>query len=372
MPIRDDILRVLELQKEWSKEKTPAMDERGKLVLGAIPDALRPALAATVITVNGETLDLKAGGRDGTGNKPVIPFVRAYDPQFSPRSTDGWYVVYLFAPDGNACFLSLNQGTTDFTGGDFKDKDAEILSSRVAWARATLNDRDVETADLDHDIQLPTKHTTLGRQYERGNVLAVRYARDEIPGDSDLLDDLARFLLMLAVLYERERVDPPADDPSPEIREASSTASSVAQSRQRRGLRRGQGFGLSAEERSAIERHSVRVTRTQLATQGWDTEDVGATKPYDLICERDDETMIVEVKGTTSEGSSVILTRGEVEEQRKAFPNNALAVVSRVQLSRDSNGRVRASGGQLRIVQPWEIDETSLTVISYVYEADAL
>jgi len=75
---------------------------------------------------------------------------------------------------------------------------------------------------------------------------------------------------------------------------------------------------------------------------------------------------MVEVKGTTSRGDSVILTRGEVEAQAGFYPNNALALVTRVQL--ESAGQsARATGGELRIIRPWQIMESDLTVISYQY-----
>lgn len=54
---------------------------------------------------------------------------------------------------------------------------------------------------------------------------------------------------------------------------------------------------------------------------------VGASKPYDLHLTRGDEKLHVEVKGTTSDGSQIILTRAEVEWQRRFAPDNALVIV---------------------------------------------
>src|SRR5438874_4801294 len=54
---------------------------------------------------------MKIGGSDGKGKKTRVPWVRLYDPRFSPRATKGWYVVFLFAADGSSLFVSLNQGT---------------------------------------------------------------------------------------------------------------------------------------------------------------------------------------------------------------------------------------------------------------------
>ena len=64
-----------------------------------------------------ETTPLKVstGGRRG-GVGPV-PWVRIFSPSYSPRPTEGFYVVYLFAGDGSRVYLSLNQGTSESRPG---------------------------------------------------------------------------------------------------------------------------------------------------------------------------------------------------------------------------------------------------------------
>lgn len=62
---------------------------------------------------------------------------------------------------------------------------------------------------------------------------------------------------------------------------------------------------------------------------GWDVKDVSARQPYDLLCGRaGHEDLRVEVKGTTSSGTEVPLTRNEVANARAEFPNIALVVVA--------------------------------------------
>jgi hypothetical protein len=72
------------------------------------------------------------------------------------------------------------------------------------------------------------------------------------------------------------------------------------------------------------------------------------------------------VKGTTSDGSQIILTRAEVEWQRKFAPDNALVIVHSIELD-GTVEPVTATGGVLHCTSPWTIEEETLTVISYIH-----
>src|SRR5215469_17265426 len=120
--LQDALKAVLDLQGEWSAENSQPMQQRGELIRNTIPALFKPLC---------EQHRLSVEGRDGTGRKTRVPWVRLYDPRFSPSATEGWYVVFLFAADGSAVFLSLNQGTTKFLNGSFVPIDPEILSNAV-------------------------------------------------------------------------------------------------------------------------------------------------------------------------------------------------------------------------------------------------
>ncbi|MER5677142.1 DUF3883 domain-containing protein [Streptomyces sp. NPDC002238] len=127
----------------------------------------------------------------------------------------------------------------------------------------------------------------------------------------------------------------------------------------------GQGFLLTAAEGGAIEKRSVLLASEHCKAQGWTVKDVGATKAYDLELKRGDEKLHVEVKGPTSNGTQVILTRAEVEWQRKFAPDNALVVVHSITLDRTVEPAT-ATGGVLHCTSTWTIEDESLTVISYI------
>ncbi|AXX33614.1 hypothetical protein APASM_6249 [Actinosynnema pretiosum subsp. pretiosum] len=75
----------------------------------------------------------------------------------------------------------------------------------------------------------------------------------------------------------------------------------------------------------------------------------------------------MEVKGTTQPwgvDSRIVLTRNEVELNRRDHRDSVLVVVSGISLDRVT---CTASGGEVRVARPWRIDEERLTPLSYQY-----
>lgn len=129
----------------------------------------------------------------------------------------------------------------------------------------------------------------------------------------------------------------------------------------------GQGFGLSASERRIVESHAMKLAIQHLKRE-WDlVEDVSASASYDLLCSRANEELRVEVKGTTTYGSEIVLTRNEVTESR--MEGYALFVVSEILLDR-SAGCAAAHGGVARLFQPWSPSADALRPISYQCSVD--
>lgn len=131
----------------------------------------------------------------------------------------------------------------------------------------------------------------------------------------------------------------------------------------------GQGFSRDAEARGAIEDHAMCRAEAHYRQAGWHVEDVSKYGPYDLHCSRPDGAELrVEVKGTTSVGSHVLLTRNEVEHARRHHPHVALFVVSSIRITVTETGRPEARGGEIAIFEPWSVDAGHLTPIAYAYE----
>src|ERR1017187_698213 len=129
---------------------------------------------------------------------------------------------------------------------------------------------------------------------------------------------------------------------------------------------RGQGFQLDQDVKVAVEVHAMN-TATEFYSGDWDVEDVHGTKSYDLICRRRGDVKHVEVKGTTTDGTEVILTPNEVRHARD-YPSTSLFILSNIIVELADDGTVTATGGERHLYDPWHIDGGTLTPIGFRYQ----
>lgn len=127
-----------------------------------------------------------------------------------------------------------------------------------------------------------------------------------------------------------------------------------------------QGFESNSAKRKAIELHAVRIAMDFLKDMGYtEIQDVGSIYSFDLLANGPEGRLHVEVKGTTGKGDKVILTTNEVTFQKTCYPENALLIVSEIEIS--LKGELGATGGKLNFISPWEIDDARLVPISFEY-----
>jgi MrcB-like, N-terminal domain/Protein NO VEIN, C-terminal len=348
----------------WNSTNTPEMQTRSQLIRKEIPDWLRARSAGLVAASSIAADDLAIEGSDGVGQKTELPWVRVFSRYRSPRATEGWYLVYLFSALGDRVYLSVNQGTTVWTGDTFRPKPRADLEMRVSWARDVLGVPDRVT-ELVREISLEARRTNLGPAYESGNVFALEYRADAIPSPVELERDLLYMAELLGSLYRfYDRAAYVPGDVAPEVIEATTAAERAAGLRA--GRRGGQGFGLTLAQRDAVELYAIRKAQLYLGAMGWDTKYVGESMTWDIEASNDEKKIFVEVKGSTSPGETVILTAAQVVKYREKYPNTALIVVSDIDLDR-SAPRPVPSGGTLTETNPWLIDDRDLKVISWTY-----
>jgi hypothetical protein len=127
----------------------------------------------------------------------------------------------------------------------------------------------------------------------------------------------------------------------------------------------GQGFTSDPAVRRAVELRAMRLAIEQFEGDGWSVDDTSANRPYDLRCTRDGRELRVEVKGTTGSAGKVHLTAGEVAHASANPDIVALYVVSEIEVSNDGAGKVVASGGRRRLLDPWKVDDGELRPIAY-------
>ncbi len=281
----------------------------------------------------------------------------------------GWYVVYLFQALGDRVYLSLGHGSTKNVGSEigipeFKNRSAEEVAALKTWALDRIGLEIEQVPNLGTSMSLDARRTPLGAAYEATSLCSFNYPVDEIPDDELLLQDLLTLLQLLDHLYAADISDPAVPGKiSDEVVEVLDAVEGAA-GRRRRGRR--QGRGLTAPERKAVEERAVSVATEYLKGAGWPTiEDVGATESYDLLATNEEGSIKVEVKGTTSAGEKVVVTRNEVHLHLEEFPKNALIVVSKINLVKGDPPV--ASGGTLTVLLPWKIDTSTLDALGFEY-----
>jgi Domain of unknown function (DUF3883) len=124
----------------------------------------------------------------------------------------------------------------------------------------------------------------------------------------------------------------------------------------------GQGFARTPQERTAIEDHAMAAAMQYFKAERFVVEDVHLKRPYDLLCRRNEIELHVEVKGTTTNGDKVILTNNEVKHACDPGSTCVLFVLHSIILQ-----GLRATGGKLVLLAPWELQQANLTPVCYTY-----
>ncbi len=158
-----------------------------------------------------------------------------------------------------------------------------------------------------------------------------------------------------------ENITVPKIDTGSEVAEAREAIESITGKFRKSS---GQGFQSTPEVRRAIELKAMNLARDYFQNQGWLVEDVSQRESYDLRCNRQQEEVYVEVKGTTSEGSQILLTPNEVLHTQQNYPNTALFVVSRLQVN-NLGEKVKVTGGEIQLIMPWLLKDDDLKAIGY-------
>lgn len=118
------------------------------------------------------------------------------------------------------------------------------------------------------------------------------------------------------------------------------------------------------ERRLAVEQYAVEKASAYYSGKGYTCKTLG--KPFDLLCTRGNQVLHVEVKGTTTAGAVVCLTRNEVNDARDQSWDSELFVVTHVEFRHDGL-RWIAFGGRPRVVERWSPADEDLVATEYAY-----
>lgn len=153
----------------------------GNVVRNELPASLRNSNALC------DTYIVK--GSVGQGGWAVVPWIAIMDSRITTTTQNGVYIVYLFAEDGSAVYLTLNQGCTDLIKRVGRGVACDSLSRMADDLRKSL---------IIPDGFLTTNDFIIGNKfYEIGCIAYKRYEHDAVPSDEVLLNDL----LVLCTVY---------------------------------------------------------------------------------------------------------------------------------------------------------------------------
>ena len=182
---------VMRQLQDRSAGAQPLTVELNRLITEDGPQAVRTALQGGPNVL----------GRTGIGTAADVPWIGIFPPGASASAQTGCYLVYLFAKDGSAVYLSLNQGTEALRGGK-PPLQKRALDMRTILGSYASDERLRLEIDLRSDAQRPHK-------YEAGSAIAIEYRYDEADTDADLIADLNdMYKWLLLVVQDQPPFDP--------------------------------------------------------------------------------------------------------------------------------------------------------------------
>ncbi|WP_226635889.1 MrcB family domain-containing protein [Brevundimonas poindexterae] len=361
--MQETLQEILDLQRHYSSADTLEMRLRGKLVRDRLCSEITRVASNIGNALGQYGTDLAVQGSDGAGRKAIVPWTRIFSKHMSPSATVGWYLVFLFHPDGDGVSLCLSHGSTIPKDGNFKSRSRAEAEHLMEWASAVVGADFASDMEVRRGVELGSQR--LAAAYERTTLLSRFYPRFAIPKDDVLLDDIVAFAAMLARLYAAQDAGLTPGASSPAVTEVLQVSEGLAAPFKFAG--RGQGWGLDHAGRIAVEHQAMKIAETWLAEQMFAYQDVSSTDSCDFRASRDGEQWVIEVKGTTGSAGSVLVTRNEVALHKACHPKNALLIVHSIELSADGRS---ATGGKLRAICPWKVDDDRLHPTAYEYRLE--
>ena len=352
--------RICELQPNYTSENTPAMQERGKLIRQSLTSEIK--LRSSLITheLGDFGNDFNVSASDGIGRKTEAPWVRFYSERMSPAPTEGYYFVIHFNRDGTALFLTVGCGSTSWKNGSLIPLNKAKLLEKTLMARSSIISEHGNLGDYVDQIEL-NANAPLPKTFEQATAIAKRISYNDID-ETDFDRLLSQSAKYLQTVYEAQQSGfdlTHADQAELEIQDI------IKPKRKKKSG--GQGFGLSAPQKKAVELRAMELAQAWLENNGYKVKDTSANKPYDLLASKNSDETKVEVKGTTSrDPNAILMTANEVDLHRLEKGSTTLAIVSEIKLVKSTPPT--ASGGKLEMMIGWDIDEWLATPTAFRVE----
>jgi len=352
--------RICELQPSYSSENTPAMRERGELIRRSLTAEIKARSVPISRMMGAFGDDFNVGASDGIGRKTEAPWARFFSKRMSPAPTNGYYFVIHFNRDGTALFLTLGCGSTTRKNGSLVPLSREKLLEKTHKARGSISSEHGGLGEFVDQIALNAR-APLPKTFERATVIAKRISFIDI-NTTDFDSLFSQSAAYLRTIYESQQSGfdlSHADQTELEIQDI------LKPHRKRQSS--SQGFGLSAQEKKAVELRAMELTKVWFERKGYAVKDTSANKPYDLLASKNKIKTKIEVKGTTSsDPNAILMTANEVDLHRSEKGLTSLVIVSEIKLVKSNPPAV--SGGKLEVFLEWDIDEWLTTPTSFRVE----
>ena len=179
MSIREHLSHVLSGYLD-AREMSIAGHPMASLLRRDLQSVVRDTLASGDL---GTTTDLIVRGSPGQGTWARIPWLAVFHTSETTTAMRGVFVVYLFAADMSAVYLTLNQGVTDSTLEDL----AAVGSSA---SKAVGGVSGFESGALASGTLVTPGAGGQPHAYEAGCIFYRKYEANQLPSDTELRRDL--------------------------------------------------------------------------------------------------------------------------------------------------------------------------------------
>lgn len=131
----------------------------------------------------------KVQGSIGQGNWATVPWLAVLDKRITETTRHGVYIVYLFAEDMSALYLTFDQGVKKPIPEKDRRESYTYLRDRKEWILDLLP---LNNMNKDENIHLVD--SGLGQDYQVSTIAYIKYDRGNVPNDEQLIQDLGNLI----------------------------------------------------------------------------------------------------------------------------------------------------------------------------------
>ncbi|WP_308637853.1 MrcB family domain-containing protein [Paenibacillus silvisoli] len=125
--------------------------------------------------------DYKVQGSIGQGNWVGVPWIAILDKRLNVSIQSGEYIVYLFSEDMSAVYLTFAHGVTE---------PIRVHKRKGAYPYFKQKSDEMRGFLPLNNMQIDEEIPGLGDDYQAAIIASIRYDRNQIPDDEQLLEDL--------------------------------------------------------------------------------------------------------------------------------------------------------------------------------------